>query len=850
MPKALSRSAAKRGHKTKLIVRLLVPMLALLLFQILASFAVLILGGEFSYVRQYAFGTLIEKTENRKSYIESDFQQKMPTVLETSEKITAIVEEILDERIGSISDITKDNALNRDIMEAVLDNIVDMLRRSNSNDAYIILETGELYKDANTGKTGKAALYLRDLDAASDAGFEDLLLEVGFSSISRDFGITMDSGWKLHFEPDPNDLQSYGFYYNTLKTAKEHPGKLENLGYWSSFSRPSRAAAESIKYTVPLIWSDGTVYGVVGIGLTENTLLSNLPANDFLSETACYVLGKGSDDNRFDIIMHSGTAFGKLVQNAQSLALAVSAEDGVYGFSDPPNAGLSGSVQYMTLYNQTSPYYGEKWALISIADTDSVLSPLNSLIRMLVIASAVSLGISVVVVILICRAVTKPISSAIKTMNSNSDYNKVIRFSPSNIYELDSMTDAITQLQINVQDFSSQVSQMIRIADVGLGTFMYDRSDGSVFVGQSLLKLLNFDMDREEDVLMSGDVFLDSIAEPETRAVIDEGMALALKDASSDYEKEYSIEPEDGSTVWMRLSLVHNKDKSIGILQDITGEMMEKQRIEYERDYDGTTGLLNRKAFYRRLEELFRERDKLGVTAMLMMDLDNLKYVNDTYGHDFGDDYIKTAATTLKLFRDYGGVISRLSGDEFCVCLPGFDSKEEILKIVGDIRQQLLSSYCLLADGTHFKIRASAGLSWYPDDAVSQEMLMKYADFAMYTVKHSTKGELAQFDKNAYDKDSVLLTGVEEMERIIDECSIKYAFHSIVNAHTGEIYGYEALMRPQSTVLQSFRSASSLTISSPAEPPSNAMVMPAMDAVSGYLEAFSALTMVTCLFLR
>ena len=80
---------------------------------------------------------------------------------------------------------------------------------------------------------------------------------------------------------------------------------------------------------------------------------------------------------------------------------------------------------------------------------------------------------------------------------------------------------------------------------------------------------------------------------------------------------------------------------------------------------------------------------------------------------------------------------------------------------------------------------------------------MKYADFAMYTIKHSTKGEIAEFDKTAYEMDSVLLTGVEEMNRIIDECSVRYAFQAIVSAKTGQIYGYEALMRPQSTVFQS-----------------------------------------------
>jgi EAL domain-containing protein (putative c-di-GMP-specific phosphodiesterase class I) len=73
----------------------------------------------------------------------------------------------------------------------------------------------------------------------------------------------------------------------------------------------------------------------------------------------------------------------------------------------------------------------------------------------------------------------------------------------------------------------------------------------------------------------------------------------------------------------------------------------------------------------------------------------------------------------------------------------------------------------------------------------------------MYTIKHSTKGALAEFDMSTYNKDSILITGIEEMNRIIDEHSIKYAFQTIVSAKTGEVYGYEALMRPQSTVFKS-----------------------------------------------
>lgn len=799
MAKDLKSPEKKGKAKSKLLTRLLLPMLMVVAFQLIAFFAILILGGEFNYVRQYSYDTFTKKTSNRTSYIEAEFQQKSPIVRETAELIDGYITELLAERGESIGDIEKDRELNELIMEVSLDSLIDMLRRSMANDVYLILDTGKLY-----GGNAKAALYLRDPDTNKDAGYSDVMMEAGSSSISQSYGITPDPNWTEHFEADPEDTANYDFFYTAIQNAKKNPSLgLEELGYWSGFSRLSGRGSASLKYTVPMISENGAVYGVLGIGLTEDAVLSQLPADDFDTETACYVLGRGIEENEFDIIAHSGDPYTWLVGDIGTLKTGDEIAVDICDFPHQADVALAGSVQYIRLYNENSPYYSEQWALISVADRGTVLRQFTGMVQMLLISAAVSLAISVVVVFLSARKVVSPISDACIIMNNKSEFSQVLRFPPSNIYELDQLTDAITQLQINVQDFSSQVSQMIRIADMGLGTFMYDHNDDSMFVGQSLFKMMRFQTYYSEDALMSRKDFLNSIMAPENKRAVTEALELAPESPNAEYTKEYTVKQEDGSTIWMRLNMVHNKNKSIGIMQDITKSVIEKKRIEHERDYDSTTGLLNRSAYYRALEDLFSDREALKTAAFLMIDLDNLKYVNDTYGHDFGDDYIRTAASNLKKFQSHGGVVARLSGDEFNVFLSGFSSKDEIRRVIDEVRGELLDSYCLLADGTHYNIRASAGISWFPDDGSTYETLMKYADFAMYTVKHGTKGEIAEFDKSAYEKDALLVTSAEEMNRIIDECSVRYAFHGIVSAKTGEIYGYEALMRPQSTIFQS-----------------------------------------------
>ena len=790
----------KERQTTKLSFRLSIPILLVVVFQLLTFLITMAVGGEFRDIRQYAYNTLIEKTENRYNYMRTELQLKPSLVQEYSEQLSSLVSDILEENGATAAQIKTDKELNRIIIESSVEIMSNLLRRSQANDAYLILESGELYAD-EASDTAKAALYLRDLDPRTGSGYSDLLLEIGYSSLSQNYGITRHSGWSLYFEPDPNDKEEYDFYYRTVETAQENSGLSQNsLGYWSGFSRPSTTS--SMKYTVPLIAEDGTVYGVLGIGLTESTILSNMPSQDFLSETACYVLGRSTSKNVFEVMTYSGSAYGKLLGNSDTLHVE-SVQENVYSFEQVTDVVLEGSVQYLDLYSQSSPYKSENWAIISVADRASVLRPLLFLEEMLMISALISLLVAGIIAFFSCTRLIKPISNAIKLMNERQNPNEIVHFQPSNIYEIDKMTNAITQLQVNSQRFSSQVSRMIRIADVGLGTYMYSRADDSVFVGQSFQEFLQSQRQLEQDTIMSRSEFLNSIAAETIRSAIQSSMDLLDGNYHEDYTEVHHVDSEDGSSQWLRFSAVYSEDQSIGILQDITEMMMEQKRIEYERDYDRLTGLLNRHAYYNQIEALFHDKDDLKVTAFIMIDLDDLKYVNDAYGHDFGDDYIKTAANILAAFRNYGGIVSRISGDEFNICLPSFNSKEEAREVIAKVRDQLMHGSCLLADGTHFKIRASFGVSWYPDDAKTYELLMKYADFAMYTVKHSTKGGIAEFDINSYSADSVLLTGVEEMSRIIEESRVKYAFQSIISARTGEIFGYEALMRVQSKIFQS-----------------------------------------------
>ena len=128
-----------------------------------------------------------------------------------------------------------------------------------------------------------------------------------------------------------------------------------------------------------------------------------------------------------------------------------------------------------------------------------------------------------------------------------------------------------------------------------------------------------------------------------------------------------SLTDSEGIPRSVRLKMVENNGSLLGVLMDITQELAEKRRLEYERDYDLLTTLLNRRAFYDRVKRLFEHPQQMGIAALIMIDLDNLKYINDTYGHDCGDEYIRAAASVLRGVSSSQIITARMSGDEFFI---------------------------------------------------------------------------------------------------------------------------------------------------------------------------------------
>jgi len=197
----------------------------------------------------------------------------------------------------------------------------------------------------------------------------------------------------------------------------------------------------------------------------------------------------------------------------------------------------------------------------------------------------------------------------------------------------------------------------------------------------------------------------------------------------------------DDKERYLRIVETGSNNDVFGIIMDVTNEIVTRRRIESERDMDVLTGLLNRRGVNSRLTQLFSGGDDLGYGAVMMLDADDLKLVNDTYGHNKGDEYLRRIAELVSGFGARKNVSARLGGDEFVTMLYGYGSKQEINEDIERFMQLQDGGAVRLGDDITVKIKFSAGYSFIKGQD-NYHILLRAADEMMYENKRKRKKAL------------------------------------------------------------------------------------------------------------
>ncbi|WP_224038538.1 EAL domain-containing protein [Paraburkholderia unamae] len=277
----------------------------------------------------------------------------------------------------------------------------------------------------------------------------------------------------------------------------------------------------------------------------------------------------------------------------------------------------------------------------------------------------------------------------------------------------------------------------------------------------------------------------------------------ALVDISSVWNGEAVVRRRAGGDypAWLMISAVRDKRASVShyicTLIDITDRKKSEARIQFLAEHDVLTELPNRALFTKRVgAAIDHARQTSGRVAVLFIDLDRFKDINDTLGHHAGDGLLRSVSRRLLQSVRAGDTVSRLGGDEFTVLLSGAGGSADVARLIEERLLPLMREPHSIG-GMTLQVACSIGIALYPDDGTTIEALMQNADAAMYRAKSSGRNlvkffspDMAESTRHRLEIEARLRTAVERNE-------LWLAYQPCVDASTGELMSVEALLRWQ-----------------------------------------------------
>lgn len=249
--------------------------------------------------------------------------------------------------------------------------------------------------------------------------------------------------------------------------------------------------------------------------------------------------------------------------------------------------------------------------------------------------------------------------------------------------------------------------------------------------------------------------------------------------------------------------LVRSEDEAVQRTIALDNEIAERKQIEgmmwKQANFDTLTNLPNRRMFHDRLEQETKKSHRTGqLLALMLIDLDRFKEVNDTLGHDKGDVLLVEAAKRISECVRESDTVARLGGDEFTIILSELEDVHSIERVVQDIIGRLAQPFALGAEKAF--ISASVGISLYPNDTEDTETLLKNVDQAMYVAKNAGRNRFSYFTPSMQEEAQNRLRLTNDMRSALAGEQFHVYYQPIVELASGKIFKAEALLRWQHPV--------------------------------------------------
>jgi diguanylate cyclase (GGDEF)-like protein/PAS domain S-box-containing protein len=358
-------------------------------------------------------------------------------------------------------------------------------------------------------------------------------------------------------------------------------------------------------------------------------------------------------------------------------------------------------------------------------------------------------------------------------------------------------TTLVTQRQLS--------DQLVGLLDVsGDAVLVFDRVGELMFANDTARTLIGV----TDPGAGAGDVaartFMQAVRDQLPRVLLD---AAPPADSSHRWEGEIGFRSPDGiaRTLSVVVQVVRDANGSVHhwatITRDITEERQSQAELARQATHDALTGLPNRVLFERKTTEaLERSKTTHSSVAVLFIDLDKLKHVNDTIGHAVGDQLIVTVARRLAAATRPSDLVARISGDEFVVLCEGLLDEQVALDVAERIRMSITGP--LVLQGVEIEAGASIGVAMSTPELLNTESaadaavtLLRSADTAMYRAKQRGRGRSELYSEDMRTAAKARQTLASELEQALAGNQFAVVFQPIESAHTGRVVAAEALLR-------------------------------------------------------
>ncbi len=342
-----------------------------------------------------------------------------------------------------------------------------------------------------------------------------------------------------------------------------------------------------------------------------------------------------------------------------------------------------------------------------------------------------------------------------------------------------------------LREVASQVPGMVfrvRIDEHGLSQFL--------FVSPGSRELLGL----EPEVLMANPNAMRASLHPDDMVILHR-MLTGLHQGSVQDDMQVRLNGPEGSVRWAQVQSreVERDGHAMvvnGVLTDVTARKAVEEQVWRQAHFDSLTGLPNRltlrSELTRSLSDARRTRRPM---AVLLIDLDRFKEVNDTLGHACGDQLLAQAGQRLQRCVREGDIVARMGGDEFVILLPALTSEDDVERAGHRVLSALAHAFELQTETAY--VTASIGAALFPEDGENPEDLLKHADQAMYMAKDGGRNRLSRFTPAIQSQARERLRLGNDLREALAKGQLSLVYQPIVDLRSGQIRKAEALLRWQ-----------------------------------------------------